>query len=485
MSGEARRVAVVGGGIAGLATALALQDAAEREGRALAITVLEAADRVGGKLQTRREDGWAVEEGPNGFLDSEPATLELVRRLELQEELARSGDAARRRFLLLRGRLQELPLTPGAFLRSGLLGPAAKLRMAAELLVPRRRDLGRAAEDPATDETVYDFGRRRLGRAFAETLLDPMVKGIWGGDARRTSLAAAFPRMVELEREHGSLLRALARISRRRRREGGPAAGPGPSGVLHSFRHGMAVLPRRAAERLRAELILDAPVREIRPDGDGWRLVAGERERGPFAAVVDAAPAHAACRHLPTAPLRELVGGIRYAPLTVIALGLAREAVAHPLDGFGMLVPGREGRRLLGVLWSSSIWPGRAPRGRVLLRCMAGGADLLDGPDAAAIDLALAELRQLYGLRGEPERAWVLRHERAIAQYEVGHLARLAAAERELAGLPGLLLAGSSYRGISVNHCVAEAPRTARAVLDHLAGPARPAAAGRGSPAGG
>ena len=144
----------------------------------------------------------------------------------------RSSDAARRRFLVVGGRLREIPASPPAFLRTDLFTPRAKLRVLGELLVPRRRDLGRAADDPATDESVWEFGRRRLGRDFAELMLDPMVKGIFGGDARRLSLAAAFPRMVELERDHGSLFRALAAISRQRKK----AADAGPSGTLHSFR---------------------------------------------------------------------------------------------------------------------------------------------------------------------------------------------------------------------------------------------------------
>jgi oxygen-dependent protoporphyrinogen oxidase len=351
--------------------------------------------------------------------------------------------------------------------------------VAGEVLVRRRRDLGRAAEDPDTDETIFAFGERRLGRAFAETLLDPMVKGVFGGDARRLSLAAAFPRMVELEQRYGGLFRALVALGRERRRRGdapdGAAPAPGPAGVLHSFDTGMAALTERLTGAVRGRVLTDRPVTSVRRDAGAWFVEAGDETFGPFDAVVDASPAHAAARHLPDADLRGLLARIPYAAITVVTLAFDRDDVDHDLAGFGMLIPGRERRRLLGVLWSSSIFAGRAPDGRVLLRCMAGGPGPLERGDDDLVTMAVDELRTLYGLRGGPVRSWVIRHERAIAQYEVGHLARLRAIAEILGRWPGLFLCGSSYRGIAVNACVKEAPATAAAVLDHLAPGPRPA----------
>ncbi len=472
---ETSRVAVVGGGIAGLAVALGLLDRAREGGLDLRVTVFEAAPVAGGNLRTLREGGWQLEWGPNGFLDNEPATLRLVERLGIGHLLERSSDATRRRFLLRDGRLHEIPTSPGAFLRSRLISVPGKLRMAAEIAIPARKDLGRAAEDPSTDETVARFGTRRLGREFTEVMLDPMVKGIFGGEAARLSLAAAFPRMVELERDHGGLFRALIALSRRR----GSRADAGPSGTLHSFRGGMQTLTDALAEELgrdpRAEVRTSAPVVSLEMSAGGWLVRGDGWPEGPFGAVVDAAPAHAAARHL-EAVAPELAGelaAIPFAPMAVIALGFRGDHVDHDLEGFGLLIPGRERRRILGVLWTSNIFSGRAPEGHVLLRVMAGGAGdpaVLDRDDGALVATALEELGPLLGIQGEPVLARVIRHPRAIAQYEPGHLARLARLDRGLRSLPGLVLAGSSYRGISVNACTKEAEGVAREVVAGLAG---------------
>jgi oxygen-dependent protoporphyrinogen oxidase len=473
------QVAVISGGIAGLATAINLRDAARAAGRDLRVVVFEKESVPGGNLQTLRQDGWQLEWGPNGFLDNEPATLRLVDRLRLRDQLQRSSDAAARRFLLIKGRIQEIPTSPKAFLKSGMLSPAAKLRLAGELFVPARKDLGRAAEDPSTDETIDQFGTRRLGKAFAETMLDPMVKGVFGGESRQLSLAAAFPRMVELERDYGGLFKAMLKLARQRKKEGKSRTDAGPSGVLHSFNGGMGALSEAAAAALAAdplaEILTAVDVQTLIPGNDGWRVKTGSAEYGPFAAVVEASPAHAAARHLGhlDAVFASHLAAIPFAPMAVIALGFSQEAITHDLNGFGMLVPSMEKRDLLGVLWTSSIFAGRAPVGRALLRCMAGGSGnpgfMDQGPDEMA-SVVLSELRPLLGLKGAPEMVKVFRHDRAIAQYVPGHLARLKELDRAAAKQPGLHLTGSSYRGISVNACVKEAETVAEKVWQGLVG---------------
>lgn len=494
MADKLRKIAIIGGGVAGLATAYHLERLAGQhvdrqvgehvdqrmEDRTtestgdLAVTVFEAAAQTGGYLQTRRAGGYRFEIGPNGFLDNEPATLRLIDHLGIRDQLQRSSDATRRRFLLVRGKLRELPMSPPAFITSALMTPAAKLRMAGELFLSRRPDLGRAATDPATDETVYEFGKRRLGVEFAETMLDPMVKGIFGGDARRLSLAAAFPRMVQLEQEYRSLFMAMYKLSRARRKEGNGAVSAGPSGVLYGFSDGMNVLPTALTSALTAEIKTNCPVSGISGSpADGWYVTVGAKRHGPFDTVINAAPAHAAARQVPDTELATLLAGISYAPMAVITLGYDEKQIKHDLNGFGMLIPSRERRRLLGVLWSSTIFAGRAPDGKRLLRCMAGGPGneaLLSGTDEALVQMAIAELTDLFGVTGPPEQQWVIRHPKAIAQYEPGHLARLAAIDRILTDrYPGLYITGSSYRGISVNYCIKEAEATAHSVWNFLA----------------
>lgn len=470
------RIAVVGGGVAGLAVAVNLLDQAA--GRAdIRVTVFEKDAQPGGNLRTLRKEGWQLEWGPNGFLDNEPATLRLVDRLGLREKLQRSSDAARRRFLLVDGKLQEIPTSPPAFLKSGLLPLAAKLRMAGELFVPRRRDLGQAAQRPETDETIAAFGDRRLGRAFTSTMLDPMVKGVFGGEATRLSLAAAFPRMVELESEYGGLFKAMIALGRKKKK-GESKTDAGPSGVLHSFRGGMAALIEALARVVqdddRAELLTSAEVRSLERRNGGWEVTAGGAAHGPFDLVVEAAPAHAAADHLQNQD-SAVAGWLReipFAPMAVVALGFGREQVAHDLDGFGLLVPGKEKRDLLGALWTSSIFTGRAPAGKVLLRCMAGGAGnpgIMSLSDDELVQVICAELRPLLGLQGRPGMTTVIRHERAIAQYVPGHLARLGRIEERLEKLPGLYLTGSSYRGIAVNACVKQAEALAPRIISRLA----------------
>lgn len=464
------RVAVIGGGVAGLAVAWRLEYPDDKTAIVPDVTVIEAAPEVGGNLRTEVDGGFRVETGPNGFLDSEPATLELAHAAGLGEAIMRSSDRSRKRFLYLRGRIREIPTTPRRFLASDLFSLPAKLRICGELFVPSRKDLGRAAEDPSTDETVWAFGARRLGRRFADTMLDPMVQGITGGECRRVSLAAAFPRMVELERDHGGLFRAMIALSRRKKRAGHSGDTGGPTGMLTSFDDGMRSLPHGLATGLRNPVLTNHHVTAIVNAETGWFIDAGGRRLGPFDAVVDAGPAHAAAAYQADPEVRGLLAGIRYNPLTVVGTALRREDVAHSLDGFGMLTPSTEHRPLLGVLWTSSIWRHRAPSGTVLLRSMCGDPTWLDLDDTEVIRRTTTELDHLYGLHGQPVRSWVFRHPRAIAEYEVGHLARLADLDRALRRCPGIVLAGSSYRGIAVNACLKDAARVADQVRTHLTG---------------
>lgn len=478
-------VAIIGAGITGLALADALEGAAGEEGTARVI-VLERNDRVGGNIRTERIDDYVCERGPNGFLDNAPATLALVRRLGLEDRLQVSSEAARRRFIFARGRLHEVPVSPIPFLRSGLLSWRGKLRVACEPF---------AAGPPETEETVYDFAARRVGREAADMLVDPMVSGIFGGDAQRLSLRACFPKMAQMEREHGSLVRAA--LARRRTRPSARAALGAPTGRLTSFASGTEELSRALAARLgrgvetnarvtAVERLASHQTREGRPR---YRLHVARRPPLDVDAVVLAGPASESA-----AIVEELDDGLAQAlreivtaPLAVVCLGYDEPRLVGnrgPLNGFGFLVPRREGVRLLGALWESSIYPGRAPSGRVLIRVMIGGAldpGALELNDPELLSLARSELYTTMGLNCPPVFAHVFRHRVGIPQYTVGHLHRLDTIERRLQAHPGLFVAGNSYRGISLNACVEDAAPTARRILGWLrtAAPAgKPAAVG-------
>jgi len=490
------RIAVVGGGIAGLATALAIADRARRAARPLELTVVEGAPRIGGNLRTERDGGYTVEWGPNGFLDNVPATLELVERLGLGAELQPADASAAKRFLYRGGRLHELPLSPLAFLGCPVLSVGGRLRVLAE---PWTRP-----KPAGVDETVDAFATRHIGAEAARVLVGAMVSGVFAGDSRRLSLASAFPKMAEMEAAHGSLVRAMIAKGRERRRAkrrlaelaargedapelrrpGGPA---GPGGTLTSFRGGIETFVTALAAALPVAVETGRPVARLLPAPLGaaarWRLELAGGRAIEADQVVLALPAGAASAlAAPFDPgLAATFAEIPTAPLAVVALGFDAAALGRTPQGFGFLAPRGEGLRILGCLWDSSIFPGRAPAGKVLLRAMIGGAT-----DPAAIALTddellaavRADLERAMAIRVEPERVWVFRHRQGISQYTVGHGERLAAIDRALAGWPGLHVAGQSYRGVAMNACVEEAGRIADRTLAGAASEA-PAAAVR------
>ena len=477
MSTSAKHVAVVGGGISGMAAALAIIDLAKQRGLTRPrVTVLESADRVGGKIRTLTADGFTCEWGVNGFLNKEPKTLELVHRLGLDDHLLPASDAFSNRFIYNRGRLRAVKMHPLKFLFSGLMPLGGMIRMVRELWVPPR-----AAD--AGDESVADFATRRIGPLAYQVLVDPMQTGIYAGDPEQMSVAASFPRVVEVEQQYGSLIRGMMKIAKERKASardageeqasGDQPPGAGPAGHLTSFRGGMEVLVRGLAEELGDAVRLGADVRELRRQGSGYQLAGEGMEPLEADAVVLACPAHAAApitRGL--APrVSELVAQVPYSPLAVVCLGYDRAAVAHSMDGFGFLVPRTAGLRILGALWTSSIFPERCGEGRVLVRVMIGGArdpEALDLSDEELASLVHGEIGAAQGIDGEPAFVRVFRHRRAIPQYALGHLDRMAQIEDQLEDLPGLIVAGNAWRGVSVNDCAKNAWDVAARALEHL-----------------
>ncbi len=449
---------MLGGGISGLATAFHL-----RSLRAEAppdVVLLEGRDRAGGKVRTDTDGGCVREWGPGGFLDNVPEMLDLVRDLGLEGRLVRAGPAATDRFVFHGKGLWKVPSSRGEFLRTRLLSLGGKLRILLEPVARRA---------PAEDESVYDFARRRIGAEPARILVDAMVAGVFAGDARALSLRSAFPAMAEMEREHGSLLRAM----RARKAKGG--GGPfGPGGTLRSFDGGMQVLTDALAAALGPAVRTGKRAMAVTREGDLWAVQSSDGEIHRADAVVVALPAPDAALLLARldARFREPLEAIPLAPVTVVALRYAAGDAPKAERGFGFLVPSGEPLRLLGVLWESTVFAGRAPAGEVLLRAMVGGARDPDGaalPDGVLLERVRADLRVSMGIEAEPREVRLYRHLQGIPQYTLGHADRLAALETVRASLPpGLHLTGNSYRGISLNHCVRDALATARALLPHL-----------------
>jgi oxygen-dependent protoporphyrinogen oxidase len=428
------KIAIVGAGISGLSAAFYLkQNRPEYR-----ITVFDSGATAGGTMGTSNVGGFLFEGGGNGFLTNKPDSMQLVLDSGAQHLLLPSSDLARKRFIFDRG-LHRLPESPPLFLKSGLLSLRQKLRVAGEFFVPKKQD--------AVDETLQEFGYRRVGKGFTDIFLDAMVAGIYATTPDRISVQAAFPMVVGLEREHGGLFRGM--LAKRKK-------GAGPGGVLTSFRGGVGTFISHLHDKIDAQWRLGCPVSHVRHDGQGYRLQAdGETEF--FDQVIISAPAYAAARIISDMD-GELAGrllAIDYSPVAVVGFGY--EELEHPLDGFGLLTTSRAGLPILGVLWDSSIFPDRAPDGSKSVRIMIGGQrnpELVALDDKQLVKIAKEGLRKTMGISIEPSAVFLRRWERGIPSYAPGHLDRVAGIFQRLEQHPGLHLCANAYGGIAMNDCV-------------------------------
>ncbi|MDD5287097.1 MAG: protoporphyrinogen oxidase, partial [Desulfuromonadaceae bacterium] len=458
-----KKIIIIGGGISGLATAWLLREKARAAGKELEITLLEKEERPGGKIRSIKDEGYTCEWGPNGFLDSKPQTLDLCKAIGVEGNLHRSNDNARKRFIFSGGKLHQLPDGGPAFLKSGLISWPGKLRLAME-------PTSFISPAPAgVDETLAAFGRRRLGQEALDKLIAPMVSGIFAGDPETMSLVSCFPRIAELERDYGGLIRAMIMLAKKKKED--QAAGKvvssaaGPGGILTSFREGLQYLSDALSASLGSIVKPGAAVISVKKGGAVPYLVTCSDGTGYDAdLVIMASPAFAAAEMLAglDGGIAGILKQIPYASMTVICFGYSRGEIGHTLDGFGYLIPKKEGRNTLGTLWDSSMFENRAPEGKVLLRSMMGGAcfpEYIHLGDDEVVARVRQDLSLTMGIDAAPEFVRVYRHPRAIPQYTVGHGRRLQALEESLKAHPGLILTGNSYRGIGLNDCVAAAER--------------------------
>jgi oxygen-dependent protoporphyrinogen oxidase len=442
------RFVIVGGGISGLTLAYRLQQRLP----GAEVVLLERELHVGGCVQTLRRDGFCVEAGPNGFLDTKPAVVDLCRELGLADRLiAASAAAARNRYLLLPGGLRLLPGSLGSFLFSDLLSWRGKLAVLLERFRPPRGDGG--------DESIDAFARRRVGREVAETLADPFVTGIYAGDPQRLSVQACFPRLVGFERDHGSVLRGMAHS-----RRASPTSSP-KRAQMWSFREGLGLLIATLRDRLRRPPLSGVRVVAVVHQGDAaatWSVRTASGDSWSADAVALTCPAYEQAAILAGSDpdLAAEIRAIPYNRIAVVAVGYRASDVRHPLDGFGYLSPQRLRHDVLGAQWCSSIYPDRAPPGMVLLRALCGGwnrPDIVDRDDTQLTAAVHRELARLLGIHAMPGFSEVIRWDRAIPQYLVGHLDRVARIEAALARHRGLFVGGNSYRGVSLPDCIEQA----------------------------
>jgi oxygen-dependent protoporphyrinogen oxidase len=455
------RIAIIGGGISGLTAAFTLEE--HRRAGIAEYTLYESAPYLGGVLRTERIQDCIVEAGPDSFITEKPWAAGLCRTLGLGDQLIGSNDADRKTYILVRGQFIPLPdglmfmvptkILPTAF--SPLFSWTTKLRIARELLYPPR-----AAE---ADESVASLIERHYGKEMVDRLADPLLSGVYGGEAASLSVRAVLPRFAEIERAHGSLGRAMLTARKKSSNKPSPP-------LFTSLKNGMQQLVEALVPRLnQSSLLTNTQVESIQPEAGGWAISSGSKS-DRFDAVILAVPAHAAARLL-TPCAHELsaeLAGIGYSSSITVALGYDRNVRQSLPPGFGFLVPHSEGKRLLAATFVHNKFPHRAPDDRALLRCFFAGSNAeniwqLSGD--AIVAVVRNELQQILGLRTTPIFARIYKWKSAMAQYGVGHLERLDRIERLCQQLPGLALAGNGYRGIGIPDCVRSGTEAAKQVL--------------------
>ncbi|HEX3155285.1 MAG TPA: protoporphyrinogen oxidase [Candidatus Angelobacter sp.] len=463
-----KRIAIIGGGIAGVSAAFYLEKA-RRAGANLQWILFEKSERLGGVIQTEQRDGFVIEAGPDSFLSVKPDASQLCQELGIGNQLIASSDATRKTYILVKGQLVPIPhglefMVPTRvwpMATTPLFSFSTKLRMAAELFSAVRTD--------ANDESVGDFVRRHFGQEMVDRVAEPLLAGVYGGNAERLSIRAVLPRFAEMERQHGSLVRATLRAKALAR----PGAKPQP--LFTSLKNGMqqmvealvVALPQ-ASIRLRQQNI------SLRPVNDNWQIESvGNTER--FQAVLLAVPAPAAAGLLRQFHPGLIEGLARIEYTSSAAVALAYDQAELP-EGHGFLVPRSEGRKMMGCTFVHKKFSHRAPDGKKLLRCFFSSSrmpDLLTHSDEALQQLARQELKEILGPTAEPKFARTFRWDRAMAQYETGHLDRVAEMEKIIAEMPGFHIIGNSFYGIGVPDCI----KSARLAVEQItSGVSQPAA---------
>jgi oxygen-dependent protoporphyrinogen oxidase len=463
-----------------LATALALAEQAQACGMTVRCTVLEASPAWGGKIVTHKIGNLITEAGPDSFLSTKPAGLQLIAKLGLTDELINTNETGKKAFVYSSGRLRELPegliaITPGQvgpFLKSGLLSFGGVARMGLEVVLPANRS--------GADESLASFVRRRFGREAFERMMEPLMAGIYAGDAEHMSIKATFPRFVELEQAHGSVLRGMLAARSSRTQE---LSGTVRRTMFISLKPGLEALVTALVRRLTAQGVTvrsgvsveSLRVRSHRLGRWTYDIMLQDRSALSVDSLVLATPAFVAADLLrPLTPIAAgLLDMIPYASTGTVALAYPASVIGGNIQGFGFVVPRVERRDLIAATWTSLKWPHRAPPEQLLARCYVGGAgreSILELDDKALIARVRAELREICGLTAEPAYVEVNRWMKAMPQYLLGHLERLEQAEVALGRYGGLVLTGSAYRGVGIPDCIREGTVAAEKVVRYLSG---------------
>ena len=473
--GDVWQAIVIGGGVTGLAACNRLITESRKRGIPLDVKLLEASDRVGGVIRTSSHDGFIIEHGPDAFISTKPWAKALCEELGIGDKLIGTNPKQRRSFILHKGTLHPVPegfylMAPASFLpfaKSPIFTWRGKLRMAMDLYIPRRRN--------GQEESVEHFVKRRLGTEAFTRMAQPMIGGVYTGDAKHLSLKATLPQFLEMEQEYGSVIKALIARKKQSKTEINGTSGPRYSLFL-SLESGMQTLIDALVERLPADSIrLGAEVNGIEQlvSREGWCIHLNNQENVNADVVCIALPAPRAATLIKTVvpELSELLASIPYASSAAVNLAFPRKEIEHPLNGTGFVVPAIEGRSILGCTFSSVKFAGRAPVDAVLLRAFVGGAlqpNHLLQSESEMVESVLKDLRETLGINGEPTLSIVSKHSDAMAQYHVGHLDKATKIKAQVGKLPGLALAGNAYHGIGIPDCIYSGEQAAHALLEYL-----------------
>ncbi len=454
-------VVIIGGGISGLATAWWLHKAS------INVTVLEREQHLGGTMQTVHDRGWLVETGPNSALETTPLFRTLFDDLKLNNEVVYAGDVGNNRYILRDGSLHALPMTPRTFLKSKLWTLPGKFRLMKEPFVGRAQ----------VEETIAQFVERRLGREFLDYAINPFVAGVYAGNPEQLSVRAAFPKLYALEEKYGGLIKGQIRGSRERKKR---AEQSKDRARMFAFKSGMQIFPETIGDALGKSIITGSIVERVRSIGKRksktWEI-SGTRKGKAFRVMADvvitAIPSYLTAPLI--APLNrevaESLKNIYYPPVVEVFLGFKTSDIRRPLDGFGFLVPAKERRRILGTIWSSSLFAGRAPNGFTALTTFVGGSrqpELTEERDSRIIEIVTQELSSIMGVSGKPVYCRIARWNRAIPQYNLGHLSIIEHVERFEKDHPGIFVSGNFRGGISVGDCIINSDKTANRVQSFL-----------------
>ncbi len=464
-----KKIIIIGGGITGLSTAYFIQEKLKEQKIPADCLLIEADDRLGGKIRSVQTDDFIIEGGPDSFITQKKWGLELCRRLGLEDRLVQTNPLDKAIFVLTKGKLQPFPegfnlMIPSRmmpFLLTPLVSPLGKLRMGMDLFIPKR--------DSNDDESIASFVRRRLGNEAVRKFAEPILAGIFAGDAEKLSIKATFPQFTALEQKYGSLITGM----RARARQGKSAGNTGSKPTYSMFvtlRDGLSSIVTELRKRLDSvEILTGQAVEQVNPTSGGYEVLVGS-ERKPADALVVTCNTHTSAGWIEhwNRPLSTLLREIPYVSTATVSVGFKKSEVKHPLKGFGFVVPREEKCGIMASTWSSTKFAGRASKEHVLIRTFLGGAhreEVIGRNDEDLITMVRQDLKAILGIDAKPVVVKVFRWIKANPQYHVGHLDRVSEIEKHVQKHSGFFLTGAAYRGVGIPDCIEQGQATASKVI--------------------